>query len=174
MGYKIITNNKDSWELFSSITDSVIFKSNKEEELVNFLALEHIYEGKLKAIEVLLTFPNRYTINDERMFNDKSKEKTTEYYNWIEKINNDSKTYEEYYKKIDDKLEELLNNDTSNNKLSKTIKALEEKNAIRKFYLHRDYFVGKLELNIEFNNEVADKILEESNIEEIKNCAFWE
>ena len=61
-----------------------------------------------------------------------------------------------------------------NKKLSEIIRELEDKGAIAGYYLHRQYYTGKLELNIEFNNDVADKILDESNIKEINNCAFWE
>jgi len=59
-------------------------------------------------------------------------------------------------------------------KLSKIIEELENKGAIKRFYLHREYYTGKLELNIEFDNEKADDILNKSNIQEADTCAFWE
>lgn len=59
-------------------------------------------------------------------------------------------------------------------KLSDLIKELEEKGAIRDCFLHRGYYNGRLELNIEFNNDVADEILEKSEIREEDSCAFWE
>ncbi|APR02682.1 hypothetical protein CLQ_13983 (plasmid) [Clostridium botulinum Af84] len=59
-------------------------------------------------------------------------------------------------------------------KLSEIIKEIEEKQGIKDYYLHREYCTGKLELTIEFNNDIADKMLKENNIEEIKPCAFWE
>lgn len=59
-------------------------------------------------------------------------------------------------------------------KLSEVIKELEDKGAIGDYFLHRGYYDGRLELNIEFNNDVADEILEESGIRENSSCAFWE
>lgn len=59
-------------------------------------------------------------------------------------------------------------------KLSEIIKELEDKGAIKDYYLHRQYYTGELELNIEFNNDIADETLE-NNVEEFKDsCAFWE
>jgi hypothetical protein len=59
-------------------------------------------------------------------------------------------------------------------KLSEIIKEIEEKQGIDEFYLHRNYDNGKLELNIEFVNNIADVILERSSIKEINSCAYWE
>jgi len=61
-------------------------------------------------------------------------------------------------------------------KLSEIIKQLEDEGAIKKYYLHHDYYDGALELNIEFNNddnESIDKVLTD-NIEESSYCAYWE
>lgn len=58
-------------------------------------------------------------------------------------------------------------------KLSEIIKELEDKGAIRRCYMHHDYCFGELELNIEFNNDIADKILKDSGIETIAGCAYW-
>lgn len=107
MGWKIVTNNKDNWGIFSSISDSIIFECDTEQELLKHIALEAVYDGKLKAIERLMTYPNRWTVNDQIMFNS-NQEAVEVYYDWYKTINNDSKTYEEYYGKIDEKLEELL------------------------------------------------------------------
>lgn len=59
-------------------------------------------------------------------------------------------------------------------KLSEIIKELEDRNAIVECYLHRAYYTGKIELNIEFNNEIADEILETNEIYEFYACAYWE
>ncbi|MCC5439808.1 hypothetical protein AL714_16300 [Clostridium botulinum] len=59
-------------------------------------------------------------------------------------------------------------------KLSEVIKELEDKSGIKDYYLHREYDTGELELNIEFDNNIADKILKENNIKEIESSAFWE
>ncbi|MGN2371432.1 hypothetical protein ACTFJW_15530 [Clostridium cagae] len=59
-------------------------------------------------------------------------------------------------------------------KLSEIIKELEDKGGINNFYLHRQYYTGVLELNIEFNNDISDEILEKNNIRESESCAYWE
>lgn len=59
-------------------------------------------------------------------------------------------------------------------KLSEVIKELEDKGAIKEYYLHRQYYTGEFELNIEFNNDIADKVLEKSDLKERDSCAYWE
>ncbi|HDK7186765.1 TPA: hypothetical protein PTV74_002122 [Clostridium botulinum] len=59
-------------------------------------------------------------------------------------------------------------------KLSEIIKKIEEKQGIKAYYLHHEYDTGELELNIEFDNNIADKILKENNIKKTESCAFWE
>lgn len=59
-------------------------------------------------------------------------------------------------------------------KLSEIIKELEDVGGISEYYLHRNYYSGELELNIDFNNNVSDEILEKSNIRESESCAYWE
>lgn len=59
-------------------------------------------------------------------------------------------------------------------KLWEIIKKIEDKSGIDEYYLHRSYNSGKLELNIEFNNDIADDILKENNILEINTSAYWE
>lgn len=59
-------------------------------------------------------------------------------------------------------------------KLSEIIKELEDKNAIADYFLHRNYDNGEFELNIEFNNEVADDTLNDSGIRTVEACAYWE
>lgn len=61
-----------------------------------------------------------------------------------------------------------------NKKLSKIIKELEDKGAIKEYYLHHQYYTGDLELNIEFNNDIADKVLEKNDIKKRDSCAYWE
>ena len=111
MGWQIKTNNKDQWSLFSSITDSNIVTFEKQKDLVNFIALEKVYEGKKKAIEILMTFPNGWTVNDSRIFvgdeGSESRNKHNKYFAWLNSIC-DCETYEEYYKMIDNKLDELM------------------------------------------------------------------
>lgn len=104
MGRSIRTNNVDEWEVFSSITDSVIAKFETEHDLKVWLANEDIYKGKLKAIEVLMSFPSHWNVNGERQF------KKSGYYDWLSSIE-DVDTYDEYHGKIDKKLEQLMKGD---------------------------------------------------------------
>ena len=59
-------------------------------------------------------------------------------------------------------------------KLSEIIKELEDKGAIDGYFLHHEYYSGALELNIEFKNEIADDILDSSEIRVAESCAYWE
>ena len=107
MGRIIKTNNKDNWEIYSTIADGIIAKFETEKDLKNFIAQETVYDGKLKAIEYLMTYPYKWTVNDVRVWDENGTNIIKTYYYWVEEIQN-SETYEEYYKKIDDKLKELL------------------------------------------------------------------
>lgn len=60
------------------------------------------------------------------------------------------------------------------NKLSEIIKELEDNGAIEDFYIHRNWGNGKIELNLEFKNDIADEILNSKDVKEIDSCAYWE
>ena len=60
-----------------------------------------------------------------------------------------------------------------NKRLSEIIKEIEDNGALSEYYLHRNAGNGKIELNIEFNNEVADSTLLKY-IKEYDMCANWE
>lgn len=107
MGWSIKTNNKDKWNLYSSISESNIATFKTQKELVNFIALEQVYEGKKKAIETLMTFPEGWYVNNNRIFNPQNINRE-DYFVWLKSIFN-YKTYEEYYEVIDKKLNELMN-----------------------------------------------------------------
>jgi hypothetical protein len=106
MGW-FIKQKKNKWKIHSTITDSIIASFNSQKECVNFIALEEIYNGKKKAIETLMQFPHDWTVNGSRYVSE-NENVYDQYYNWINSINNIN-SYEEYYKKIDEKLDELLN-----------------------------------------------------------------
>jgi hypothetical protein len=103
MGWKIETNFIDKWEVYSTVIDDVIASFESENELKFWLAQEEIYNGKLKAIELFMVFPSSWTINDERQ---QQKGSLSKYYNWIDNL--DYEYSYEKYKKIDDKLNELM------------------------------------------------------------------
>lgn len=105
MGWSIETNNKNQWSIISSVTDSSIAEFNTEKDVVKFIAQEKIYEGKLKAIETLISFPSGWHINGKRVAT--GSQSHIEYYNWAQSICL-LETYGDYYKAIDDKLEELM------------------------------------------------------------------
>ncbi|BDR66705.1 hypothetical protein DP145_01640 [Clostridium tetani] len=60
------------------------------------------------------------------------------------------------------------------NRLWMIIKMLEENGGIRNMFLHRNYYSGELELNIEFKNDKIDEDILLDNIDEVDSCAFWE
>lgn len=59
-------------------------------------------------------------------------------------------------------------------KLSEIIKEIEDQNGLSNYYSHNNYYTGRLELNIEFNNNITDKILKENKVREVEICAYWE
>lgn len=61
-----------------------------------------------------------------------------------------------------------------NKPLWQVIKEIEENKGTRKAYLHHEYQTGDLQLNIEFNNDIADKTLTKSNIDISNYNAYWE
>lgn len=104
MGW-FIKQKKNTWEIYSTVTDSMIASFDNQKECANFIALYKIYKGKEEAIKELMCFPNGWSVNKKRCF---KTDKCEEYYNWLKTIY-DYNTYEEYYQKVDKKLEELLN-----------------------------------------------------------------
>ena len=46
-------------------------------------------------------------------------------------------------------------------KLSETIKKLEDKEAIKKYYFYREYYSGKTVLHLELVQDIANKVLDE-------------
>ena len=69
MGYKVETNNKDRWVIYDTNVEEIILECETEQEIKKFLALDRVYKAKIAAIEVLMTYPNRWTVNDVRVFN---------------------------------------------------------------------------------------------------------
>lgn len=107
MGWSIKTNNENKWELYSSVSESVIASFDNQKDLISFIATEQIYEGKKKAIESLMTFPEGWTVNDERCLLENRIELLDKHFEWVKSLCK-FKTYEEYYQAIDDKLKELM------------------------------------------------------------------
>lgn len=102
MGWRIETNHTNEWKVISSVVNDVIAAFESEQDLKVWLAMEEVYKGKLKAIETLLSFPNQWNVNGERQ------RKEHGYFDWFRSLES-VETYEEYYAKIDKKLETLLN-----------------------------------------------------------------
>ena len=104
MAYQIETKNGE-WRVLNTVTDEIIAEFDSEQDIKQFLAYEKIYEGKKKAIEILMSFPNQWTINDKFQRTESGIE---DYTKWILSINHYD-TYTDYYKAIANKLDELLN-----------------------------------------------------------------
>lgn len=90
--------------IINTTTDEMIAEFKSEQELKRFLAYENVYEGKKRAIKILMSFPNQWTVNDKLQRTEKGIEEFTK---WLLTINNYD-TYADYYKAVDDKLDELL------------------------------------------------------------------
>ena len=106
MGRKIITNNENKWELCSTVNDKVIATFTTERDLKKAIAIELIYEGKLKAIEELMSYPYGWVVNDEMTLINQNKKGVRSYYDWYKSITNLND--EETNEAIDSKLQELL------------------------------------------------------------------
>lgn len=106
MGWNILVNN-NKWSIFSSVTDSIVEEFDSQQECANFIAKDKIYEAKKKAIETLITFPSGWCINGERILLKNTYELLDDYFDWVKSLYNYG-TYDEYYKAIDDKLNELM------------------------------------------------------------------
>mgnify|MGYP000891922662 CR=1 FL=1 len=102
MGRKIKINFEDKWQVWSSVTDSVIYECSSKNNLLYFLAKEAEYDGKLKAIKELLQPLNGWMVNNSIQFRENN-----EYYKWLKNIQ-ETDNLKEYYNKIDDKYTELL------------------------------------------------------------------
>lgn len=104
MAYTIETNGVE-WQVLNTVTDETIADFKSEEELKQFLAYEKVYEGKKRAIELLLSFPHQYFVNGKLQ---RTENGTENYTRWLLSINHYD-SYKDSYKAIDDKLDELLN-----------------------------------------------------------------
>ncbi|AKO91968.1 hypothetical protein BEH_07565 [Priestia filamentosa] len=104
MGRAIVTNYKDKWALYSSIVEDSIVEFKTEDELKAYMAREMVYEGKLKAIELLMDFPHRLVVNDSVQVCPMK----LQYHNWYTRLLATT-TDEEYFRCIDSKLNELMN-----------------------------------------------------------------
>ena len=92
MNYRIETNHIDIWKIINNANNYLIIDFDNERELLIWLRNYHVYEGKKRAIEVLINLSNNY--------------KGENYSTWLDSLTH-SKTWGELYKTIDDKLEEL-------------------------------------------------------------------
>lgn len=101
MGRQVRTNG-DKWEVFSTVVDEVVATFDSKQEVAKWFAQEGLYKAKLDAIQTIMTFPNQWFVDGEYQTGNNSK-----FYSWRDKLYNKD-TYEEYYKMIDDKFNELM------------------------------------------------------------------
>jgi hypothetical protein len=105
--WRIKTNSKDEWTLISAFAGFDIASFKTKKELLHFLAQQQIYEGRKKAVEMLMTYPNRWIINGNKIIADNYDDVYEKYFYWVNSINSKA-SFPEYYKAIDDKLAELM------------------------------------------------------------------
>jgi len=106
---KIITNHSDSYQLYSTEHESVIATFQTEQDLKRYIAEDIIYAGKLLAIKSLMTYPRGWTINEKVLSVMDGLELLENYITWAkETILDKDLSFEEYKKRIDTKLAELL------------------------------------------------------------------
>lgn len=103
MGRQIRTNG-DKWEVFSTISDTVVATFDSKQEIAQWMAKDELYRGKLKAIETLMTFPAHWVIDGK--YNNGSSRK---YYSWIEGVYDRAEKGEgNWYEMVDKKFDELM------------------------------------------------------------------
>src|SRR6478735_3321180 len=95
------TNNKDRWELYSSIAEGAIGTFKTKEELIAYIAEEKVYEGKVIAIREMMCFPSDWFVNEERQ-----PREMKEYNDWYNSVL--MAPDEQYFELIDKKYNELM------------------------------------------------------------------
>lgn len=108
MSHKIITNHKDSWKVYSTITKNIVAEYNSELDLKRFIAMDIIYHAKKRAIEKLMSFPEEYIVNDEYIEVGTNKDGEDNYAKWIKQVHEECHNKAELYEAIDNKLNELI------------------------------------------------------------------
>jgi hypothetical protein len=109
MGYQIKTNWKNTYRLFSTISDELIAKFKTKNDVLYYIAIDQVYNGKLQAIERLIRGFDQMYVNDDWSYFEETRINNLEtYHNWFCDICRNTKTREEYYNAIDKKLDELL------------------------------------------------------------------
>jgi hypothetical protein len=104
MGRKIYTNHKDEWEMFSTVSDTTVYSSRCKNDFVKQIIKDMIYKTKLQCIQEIMAFPNQWIVNDEFI---KTKD-IMKFYEWQKEYLFKTDTDDEYYKIIDEKLDELI------------------------------------------------------------------
>ena len=104
MAYQI-EKDSEKWKVINTITNDAITEFDSEQDVKEFLAYEKIYEGKKDAIKLIMSFPNGFIVNNEYQRIKNGTE--DDYTNWLKSINHHD-TFTDYYKAIDDKLDQLL------------------------------------------------------------------
>lgn len=99
-----IENISEEWKVLNAGTHDIIAKFDSEQDLKEFLAYEKVYEGKKEAIKLLMSFPHGSFVNSKYQ---RTENGTEDYTKWLISISHHD-TYTNYYKAIDDKLDELL------------------------------------------------------------------
>jgi len=101
MAHKINTNNKDYWELYSTVAEGPIAVFKTKNELIRHIALRKVYEGKLNAIREMMSFPSEWYVNDDYQWRD-----IKAYQQWYKGVLMAPDV--QYYNLIDEKYEELM------------------------------------------------------------------
>lgn len=107
MGRSIKDYGNGKYNIFSTITDTFLFKKPKSKaQILNFLDAENMAEFKLKSIKMLMEFPGRWSNfdKDRQIFN--IPEGAENYFRWYDTIISS----ENYFEEIDKKHKELLDN----------------------------------------------------------------
>lgn len=103
MMFKVETKN-EKWQALWQHNGEIIQEFESEQELKSFLALQSVYAEKIKAINLLMTYPNQVIVNGKVETSESGSE---EFGAFMDSLSL-GQTYKEWHKAIDEKLEELL------------------------------------------------------------------
>lgn len=105
MTYKIDTK-EGLWNVYSPKIGMYVMEDATVDQVKSTLAIEMEYKTKLEIIKLLITFPHGFfDLNDKLILN---QEGMDEFDSWYQHIHQKILYIEDYYRSIDEKIEEIL------------------------------------------------------------------
>lgn len=113
MSINIITNFKDEFVVKDS-TDDILGTFSKKDELIKFLMANHLNVAKFKMVETFFKGLYGYSVNEGVYREPDIVERSKRFNEWMDAIDKLSNTDKEFFKIVNEKLEEILGYKTLN------------------------------------------------------------